>query len=104
MPTDAQLRCLYPIGYQLTYMLFQPIHLICIDGRTQNLYILAGQNEEIEARNYSKWGGAVMSQVDYTAMSYRKTGFKAPSFQDGFSRLEYLRSISNVNDRPGVQG
>jgi hypothetical protein len=29
-------------------MLFQPIHLICIDGRTKNLYILAGQNEEIE--------------------------------------------------------
>lgn len=48
MPTDAQLRCLYRIGYQLTYMLFQPIHLICIDGQTQNLYILAGQNEEIE--------------------------------------------------------
>ena len=49
MPTDAQLRCLYRIGYQLTYMLFQPIiHLICIDDRTQNLYILAGQNEEIE--------------------------------------------------------
>ncbi|WP_313929846.1 DUF6887 family protein [Microcoleus sp. FACHB-SPT15] len=72
MPTDAQLRCLYRIGYQLTYMLFQPIHLICIDGRTQNLYILAGQNEEIEARNYSKWRGAVMSQVDYTAMSYKE--------------------------------
>ncbi len=72
MPTDAQLRCLYRIGYQLTYILFQPIHLICIDGRTQNLYILAGQNEEIEARNYSERGGAVMSQVDYTAMSYKE--------------------------------
>lgn len=72
MPPDAQLRCLYRIGYQLTYILFQPIHLICIDGRTQNLYILAGQNEEIEERSYSKWGGAVMSQVDYTAMSYKQ--------------------------------
>ena len=72
MPTDAQLRCLYRISYQLTYILFQPIHLICIDGRTQNLYILAGQNEEIEARSYSRWGGAVMSQVDYTAMSYKE--------------------------------
>jgi len=72
MATDAQLRCLYRIGYQLTYMLFQPIHLICIDGRTQNLYILAGQNEEIEERNYSERGGAVMSQVDYTAMSYKE--------------------------------
>ncbi len=26
----------------------QPIYLICIDARTQNLYILAGYEEEIE--------------------------------------------------------
>jgi len=26
----------------------QPIHLICIDDRTQNVFILAGQDEEIE--------------------------------------------------------
>ncbi|MEG3900091.1 MULTISPECIES: DUF6888 family protein [unclassified Microcoleus] len=48
MPTNAQLRGLYRIGYQLTYLMFQPIHLICIDDRTQNLFILAGNNEEIE--------------------------------------------------------
>ena len=48
MPTNAQLRVLYRIGYQLTYLMFQPIHLICIDDRTQNLFILAGNNEEIE--------------------------------------------------------
>ncbi|WP_198525037.1 DUF6888 family protein [Kamptonema formosum] len=48
MPTDAQLRCLYRIAYQLTYVMFQPIHLICTDVRTQNLFILAGENEEIE--------------------------------------------------------
>lgn len=48
MPNDSQLRCLYRISYHLTYLLFQPIYLVCIDGRTQNLYILAGQNEEIE--------------------------------------------------------
>ncbi len=48
MPTDLQLRCLYRIGYQLTYLMFQPIHLICIDERTHNLFILAGHNEEIE--------------------------------------------------------
>ncbi|WP_404800300.1 DUF6888 family protein [Amazonocrinis nigriterrae] len=48
MPTNAQLKGLYRICYQLTYLIFQPIHLICIDDRTQNLYILAGQNEEIE--------------------------------------------------------
>jgi nitrate reductase beta subunit len=48
MPTAAQLGCLYRISYYLTYLIFQPIHLVCIDGRTQNLYVLAGQNEEIE--------------------------------------------------------
>lgn len=69
MPTDAQLRCLYRIAYQLTYLMFQPIHLICIDGRTQNLFILAGQEEEIEFEIAPGWGGAVMSQIDYTAMS-----------------------------------
>ncbi|GAB4445550.1 MAG: hypothetical protein OHK0035_39770 [Cyanobacteria bacterium J069] len=39
---------MYRISYQLTYLMLQPIHLICIDDRTQNLHILAGQNEEIE--------------------------------------------------------
>lgn len=48
MPTDVQLECLYRIGYQLTYMLSQPIYLICVDSRTQNLFILAGYSEEIE--------------------------------------------------------
>lgn len=48
MPTNAQLRGLYRIGYQLTYLMFQPIHLICVDDHTQNLLILAGNNEEIE--------------------------------------------------------
>ncbi len=48
MPTDLQLKCLYRIIYQLTYLMFQPIHLACIDDRTHNLFILAGENEEIE--------------------------------------------------------
>ncbi len=48
MPTDAQTKALYSIGYWLTYRVLQPIHLICIDARTQNLYILAGEAEEIE--------------------------------------------------------
>lgn len=48
MPTLAQLRSLYQIGYRLTYGMMQPIHLICIDRRTQNLFILAGHNESIE--------------------------------------------------------
>ena len=48
MPTAAQLESLYRVGYQLTYFMFQPIHLICVDNRTRNLYILAGNDEEIE--------------------------------------------------------
>lgn len=48
MPTDAQLKSLYRVGYQLTYTMFQPIHLICIDNRTGSIYILAGYNEELE--------------------------------------------------------
>lgn len=48
MPTQAQLEGLYRISYYLTYLMFQPIYLICIDKRTKNLFILAGHNEEIE--------------------------------------------------------
>jgi hypothetical protein len=48
MPTAAQLESLYFVGYQLTYTLLQPVHLICVDQRTQNLYILAGNDEGLE--------------------------------------------------------
>lgn len=48
MPTEQQLKSLYRICYQLTYVMLQPIHLICIDRRTGNLYILAGNSEKIE--------------------------------------------------------
>ncbi|WP_410175996.1 DUF6888 family protein [Pseudanabaena galeata] len=48
MPTDSKLSSLYRICYQLTYTMLQPIHLICIDERTQNIYILAGYEEELE--------------------------------------------------------
>lgn len=48
MPTKVQLECIYRISYQLTYMMLQPIHLICIDKRSKNLFILAGNDEEIE--------------------------------------------------------
>lgn len=48
MPTAAQLESLYRVGYQLTYAMLQPIHLICVDNRTCNVYILAGYNEELE--------------------------------------------------------
>jgi hypothetical protein len=48
MPTPAQLEVLYRVCYQLTYVMLQPIHLVCVDDRTLNVYILAGYNEEIE--------------------------------------------------------
>lgn len=48
MPTIAQLESLYRVSYQLTFMMLQPIHLVCVDRRTQNVYILAGQGETLE--------------------------------------------------------
>ncbi len=48
MPTSAQLESLYHISYQLTYIMLQPVHLICVDHRTLNVYILAGHDEELE--------------------------------------------------------
>jgi hypothetical protein len=48
MPTAVQLETLYPVAYQLTYIMLQLIHLICVDRRTRNVYVLAGYEEEIE--------------------------------------------------------
>ncbi len=48
MPTDAQLRGLYRLSYWLTFIMLQPVHLVCIDDRTNNLYVLAGNTENLE--------------------------------------------------------
>jgi hypothetical protein len=48
MPTPEQLETLYRVSYQLTFSMLQPIHLICVDERTNNIYVLAGYDEEIE--------------------------------------------------------
>ncbi|WP_434684294.1 DUF6888 family protein [Pseudanabaena minima] len=48
MPTDAQLRGLYRLIYWLTYIMLQPVHVVCIDERTNNLYVLAGNTEDLE--------------------------------------------------------
>ena len=48
MPTVEQLHSLYRVSYQLTFIMLQPIHLICIDNRTKNIYILGGYEEELE--------------------------------------------------------
>jgi hypothetical protein len=48
MPTSEQLEALYCLSYGLTFTMFQPIHLVSMDDRTDNLYMLAGRDEEIE--------------------------------------------------------
>lgn len=47
-PTPEQLQCLYRLCHQLTNVMFQPIHIVRLDERSLNLFILAGQNEGIE--------------------------------------------------------
>lgn len=47
-PTGEQLRTLYRLCHLLTNIMFQPIHIVRLDERTLNLFILAGQGEEIE--------------------------------------------------------
>ena len=48
MPTYAQLEGWYRITYYLAYLALQPIHLVCVDERSKNLFVLAGYDEEIE--------------------------------------------------------
>jgi hypothetical protein len=48
MPTLTQLDRLYRLSYQITYRMFQPIHMVCVDQRTRHLYILAGHDEDLE--------------------------------------------------------
>ncbi|MEH2446178.1 MAG: hypothetical protein V7K18_10435 [Nostoc sp.] len=47
-PTTGQLQCLYRLCHQLTNVMLQPIQIVRLDERTLNIFILAGQNEEIE--------------------------------------------------------
>ena len=41
---------IYEISYYLTYLALQPIHLVCVDERTHNLFVLAEADEEIEVK------------------------------------------------------
>ncbi|WP_445305597.1 DUF6888 family protein [Microcoleus sp. herbarium2] len=34
----------------MTYLALQPIHLVCVDERTHNLFVLAVSAEEIEVK------------------------------------------------------
>lgn len=45
---ESQLRSLYIQCHMLTNMMFQPIHVVRLDERTGNLFLLAGREETIE--------------------------------------------------------
>ncbi|NER27441.1 MAG: hypothetical protein F6J89_07340 [Symploca sp. SIO1C4] len=47
-PNEVQLRRLYRISYRLTNVMLVPIHIIRIDERTGNIFVLAGYDEGIE--------------------------------------------------------
>jgi hypothetical protein len=46
--TPSQLHSLYYACHFLTNVALQPIHIVRMDERTLNLFILAGENEAIE--------------------------------------------------------
>lgn len=47
-PTQAQLRRLYELCHTLTNVMFQHIHVVRLDERTGNLFVLTGHEETIE--------------------------------------------------------
>jgi hypothetical protein len=47
-PTLKQSLSLYRQCYWLTNIAFQPIHIVRLDDRTGNIFILAGSEETIE--------------------------------------------------------
>ncbi len=47
-PTVAQLQKLYVVCHTITNIMLQPIHIIRLDERSNNLFILAGGEEQIE--------------------------------------------------------
>ncbi len=47
-PTIAQMKSLYRQCHWLTNVVFQPVHVVRLDERTGNLFILAGHEESIE--------------------------------------------------------
>lgn len=48
IPNANQLNSLYRICYQLIYTCVQPIHLVWVDDRTYNIYVMAGYDDELE--------------------------------------------------------
>lgn len=49
-PTQAQLESLYRQCYRLTNEHMQPIYIVRIDERTRNIYILAGEDIQLQIK------------------------------------------------------
>ncbi|MEH2192393.1 MAG: hypothetical protein V7K98_06955 [Nostoc sp.] len=47
-PRVEQLQSLYRLCHPLTNVMFQPVHIVRLDERSLNIFILAGQDEGIE--------------------------------------------------------
>ncbi|MGL4621498.1 MAG: DUF6888 family protein [Chroococcidiopsis sp.] len=47
-PTQAQLKSLYRQCYFITNTIKQPVHIVRIDERTKNIFILAGPEESLQ--------------------------------------------------------
>ena len=78
--------------------MLQPIHLICIDNRTRNLYILAGNTEDIEFGDCPERGGVLMSQINYADMSDKELRqYFLRHREDKMALKAYLDRLS---DRP----
>ncbi|WP_445300915.1 DUF6888 family protein [Microcoleus sp. BR0-C5] len=54
IPTAAQLLKCFVVCYELTNM-YQPIYIVRLDERTNNVYILAGETIEIEIYPNGQW-------------------------------------------------
>lgn len=46
--TTQQLRTLYRLCHLLTNRMFQPLHIVRLDERTLDLFVLAGNEEGLE--------------------------------------------------------
>lgn len=47
-PTQAQLKSLYRQCYFITNKIKEPVHIVRIDERTKNIFILAGDEESLQ--------------------------------------------------------
>ncbi|WP_445302157.1 DUF6888 family protein [Microcoleus sp. LAD1_D3] len=56
------------MNYYLTYLALQPLHLICVDERTHNLFVLAGSDEDIEVKISPNRDFFKMIKVGYIAI------------------------------------